>query len=145
VAALRLARGRLAGAEPTVPPPTPPAPAPPQLEPEDVAIDAFQVLRKQSVGYDFVFLDVREPDEWSGTGVIEGALAVPLGQLGRQIGQLDPEACVIAYCASGGRSTRAALLLREAGLTDAWSMAGGIRAWSREGGPLVPWPAADAS
>jgi rhodanese-related sulfurtransferase len=130
-----------AGDAPSEPAKADAAPAPVQrpapCEPEDVQLDAFHVLDKAGIGYDFIYVDVREPVERAATGIIEGAIAVPLGSLSQQLDRIPNGERIVCYCASGGRSTHAALTLRAAGYDDAWSLSGGIRAWSREGGELV--------
>lgn len=133
VGALRRVRERLAD-------PAQPEPVTSALAADDVRLDAFQVLRKAGVGYDFVFVDVREPDERAATGVIEGAVLLPLVELPTRLRALDREATVVAYCDDGSRSDRAALLLRAAGFDDAWSMGGGLRAWRKDGGEVEPAP-----
>ncbi|QDV89725.1 putative adenylyltransferase/sulfurtransferase MoeZ [Phycisphaerae bacterium RAS2] len=88
----------------------------------------------------FVLLDVRNPDEHS-TCRIEGALLFPLSDLANRLDELRDLAegkTVVAHCHHGGRSLKAAALLREAGLGPVKSMAGGIDAWSLEIDPSVP-------
>ena len=79
-----------------------------------------------------LLIDVREPDEHR-ICKIEGAELIPLGELQNRaadIRRLAAERPVIAHCHHGGRSLRAASLLREAGIPGAKSMAGGIDEWS---------------
>ena len=56
-----------------------------------------------------VFLDVREREEWD-EGHIPGAVHIPRGWLESRIEQAVPDRSrpIIAYCASGNRSTFAA-------------------------------------
>ena len=79
-----------------------------------------------------VLVDVREPDEWA-AGHAPGALHRPLDAL-------DPAEfagrSVITTCRGGGRGGRAAAALADAGVASA-SLAGGLRAWSDDGGALV--------
>ena len=81
-------------------------------------------------------VDVREPEEWHG-GHIPGALHIPLGELAARRGQLDPQRSIVTVCRSGQRSLRAAKHLRQAGASDAVSMAGGMLAWERAGLPTT--------
>jgi rhodanese-related sulfurtransferase len=79
---------------------------------------------------------VREPYEWD-AGRIDGAVHVPMGELGARLDELDREATIVVNCRVGGRSGIVVQALREAGY-DAWSLRGGLLAWDRAGAPLVP-------
>jgi molybdopterin/thiamine biosynthesis adenylyltransferase/rhodanese-related sulfurtransferase len=84
-----------------------------------------------------VFLDVREREEWD-EGHIPGAVHLPRGWLESRIEQTVPdrEKLIVAYCASGNRSTFAARTLEELGYEHVVSLAGGINDWKRRGYPL---------
>jgi rhodanese-related sulfurtransferase len=94
-------------------------------------IDPAEARRRLDAG-DTVLVDVREPHEWE-AGHAPGAVHRPLGSL-------DPAEfagrSVITTCRGGGRGSRAAHALEEAGV-DAASLAGGLRAWTEDGGPVV--------
>jgi adenylyltransferase/sulfurtransferase len=75
-----------------------------------------------------LLIDVREPDECE-SGMIEGAVNIPLGQLTQSLAHLPRGQRIVAYCQVGVRSLKAALILRERGWADAASMSGGIVAW----------------
>jgi rhodanese-related sulfurtransferase len=47
--------------------------------------------------------------------------------------QLDRSVPVYVYCASGGRSTRAAHVLKELGFTEIYNLSGGMKAWQDAG------------
>jgi sulfur-carrier protein adenylyltransferase/sulfurtransferase len=78
-----------------------------------------------------IILDVREPAEVA-ICRISGSRHIPLGELPRRLGELDPFSEVVVHCKSGGRSTRAVALLREKGFTRAFNMTGGILSWINE-------------
>ena len=92
-----------------------------------------------------IFLDVREPAEWS-AGHIPRAVHVPLGMLhfrGDPASPLaDPaltvhlNASIVVYCESGVRSLLGADLLKKMGYTNVVSMAQGIAGWGRKGYPV---------
>lgn len=64
-----------------------------------------------------LLVDVRTPGEYAG-GHIDGAINVPIDQIGRRLDDLGPtERPLVVYCLSGSRSARAADELREAGYT----------------------------
>lgn len=82
---------------------------------------------------DAVLLDVREDDEWA-AGHAPGAVHVPLSRLRPDTVPEAPTLLVI--CRVGGRSERAAEALRRAGY-EAYNVAGGMKAWSAAGLPVV--------
>lgn len=94
-------------------------------------IDPTEARRRIDAG-EAVLVDVREPEEWA-AGHAPDALHRPLGVL-------DPAEfagrTVITTCRGGGRGSRAAEALHEAGV-DAVSLQGGLRAWARDGGEIV--------
>ena len=109
---------------------TPADPEPAPLAREVTTAEADALRRSGSA----LLLDVREPSERE-VAHIPGSLHIPLGQL-RQLAGLflpDPARPIVAYCAVGVRSLRAASTLAALGYADVASMAGGIEAWQREG------------
>jgi rhodanese-related sulfurtransferase len=119
-------------------------PEPVVLEPEDVELDAFHVLDKRGIGYDFAFVDVRQIEELRMTGIIEGAVHIPLDTLAQRLDEVPRGQRVVVYCAAGARSLRGAMMLRAGGHDDAWSLAGGVRGWRADGGDLVPLASDDS-
>jgi hydroxyacylglutathione hydrolase len=77
-------------------------------------------------------LDVREPDEVE-RGAIAGATAIPLGDLPQRIADVPDGRPVLAYCASGMRSTTAASILERAGVDPVVNLRGGYGAWREVG------------
>jgi adenylyltransferase/sulfurtransferase len=84
-----------------------------------------------------VLVDVREPPEWE-IGHLAGARLLPLGVLGRRMGELNRHDPIVTYCHHGVRSLHAAELLLAAGFTDVRSLRGGLDAWARTVDPAVP-------
>ncbi|MFK7881611.1 rhodanese-like domain-containing protein [Roseobacter sp.] len=95
---------------------------------------------------DHVFVDLRDGTEQVKTGVIPGAIASSRGMMEFHI---DPESpahnpafnqdkTYVFYCASGGRSALAAAVAIDMGLTPVVNLSGGVAAWSKAGGDLVP-------
>ena len=78
-----------------------------------------------------VILDVREPSE-AAICSLPGARLIPLGELPRRLGELDPSAEIVVHCKSGRRSAQAVALLREKGFTRASNLTGGILSWINE-------------
>lgn len=73
-------------------------------------------------------LDIRGPGEVA-LGTIEGAGAIPVGQLPTRLEDLDPSAPTVVFCAGGYRSSVGASVLREAGFEDVSDIIGGYSAW----------------
>ena len=73
-------------------------------------------------------VDIRNPGE-SALGTIEGATAIPVGQLPGRLDELDPEAPTVVFCAGGYRSSVGASVLRQAGFDDVSDILGGYSAW----------------
>ena len=85
---------------------------------------------------DVRLVDVRQPHELEGKlGHIDGVENVPLDDLTTDAAGWDPEAEIVVLCRSGGRSGRAAKILRAAGFSRVASMAGGMIRWNDEGRP----------
>lgn len=84
-------------------------------------------------------VDCREEEELA-ICRIEGHEWVPLGRFPESIPTLaaDSAAGIVIYCHHGMRSQRAAAFLRANGVENAFSMAGGIEAWSQLIDPAVP-------
>ena len=96
-------------------------------------VDIEEADRRQRNGAQLV--DVRERGEWN-EAHIPGTVHIPLGELGKRAGELEPSRPVVALCRSGNRSKTAVQILQRSGFGDASSMAGGIVAWTRAGKPV---------
>jgi rhodanese-related sulfurtransferase len=88
-------------------------------------------------GETFVLLDVREPSELA-LARIDGVRAIPLGELARRTGELDPEQPTVCICHHGMRSARAAGHLASSGFRSVFNLAGGIDRWSAEVDARIP-------
>ncbi len=75
-----------------------------------------------------VLVDVREPSEYAEQR-LEGAVLIPLGQIGNRCRELDVDRPVLVYCRSGIRSNLAARKLAVKGFRQVINMAGGIVKW----------------
>ena len=100
-------------------------------------IEVTEVKQKLDRGDDFVLIDVREPHEYQICN-IPAAMLIPLGEVGKRLGELDPEADIVIHCKSGMRSARACGILRAAGFQHVRNMKGGILAWSDQVDRSVP-------
>lgn len=79
-------------------------------------------------------LDVRETSE-RGISCLPDDAHVPLGDLGKRIGELDTDAEIVIYCRTGNRSGIAADTLRRNGFTNVHNLLGGINAWAEQVDP----------
>ena len=93
------------------------------------AVDAGKVQAE------YLFLDVREDDEWQ-AGHIDGARHIPLRELSGRVGELPKGRPIVAVCRSGSRSAAAVRGLKQLGY-DAENLDGGVTAWSKAGLVLI--------
>jgi adenylyltransferase/sulfurtransferase len=103
----------------------------------DTEIDAVALKAKLDRGDKFQFIDVREPHEYQ-IAKIPGAKLIPLNDVPKRVGELDPDAETVVHCKMGGRSAKAADFLRAQGFKHVKNMLGGITAWSDKVDPSVP-------
>lgn len=98
-------------------------------------ISPQEALQRQQAGA--LLLDVREPYEHA-TGMAAGAVALPLGELLQRIQELAPDkdTAILAICAHGPRSLRAAHALQQLGYAHVVSVAGGTARWMDEDLPV---------
>lgn len=83
---------------------------------------------KEMVAAGAALIDVRTPAEFAG-GHVEGARNIPLQALPQRLAEVGPpEQPVVVYCQMGGRSAKAADLLRGAGYKDVFNL-----------GPITNW------
>ncbi|MEK7299116.1 MAG: molybdopterin-synthase adenylyltransferase MoeB [Candidatus Margulisiibacteriota bacterium] len=80
---------------------------------------------------EMVLIDVRQPEEYDECR-IAGSILIPLGELAGKISSLDPQRRYVMQCRSGGRSFRAAQLLKAAGFAEVYNLTGGILAWNAQ-------------
>jgi rhodanese-related sulfurtransferase len=102
-------------------------------DPSIPEIDASEAAARAASGA--VLLDVREADEWH-AGHVDGAVWIPMGQVGARSDEVPTDRPVLVICRSGGRSSRVVSALVQAGY-DAANVAGGMKAWQELGYPMV--------
>jgi sulfur dioxygenase len=120
------------------------------LAQEDIAKRGWAVSASQArelVGRpDVTLIDLRERTEREKHGVIPGSLHAPYPDLAANVrpgGMLHELAAatgrrMLFYCAFGERSAMAVRAAQDAGLTSACHIQGGIDAWKKANGPLLP-------
>ena len=119
------------------------------LRAEVIHIDSAELERLMAEGV--VVIDIRRPDEWSRTGVIEGTHSMTFFDaegnydLRAWMSKLMPVATgdqkIAILCHSGGRSRPVSRFLHEdIGYWRVYNVRDGIAAWIAEGRPTVPRP-----
>jgi rhodanese-related sulfurtransferase len=105
---------------------------PRQMRPESLA-------EKIRAGEPVYLLDVREPWEHEHARLPDSVL-IPLGELPQRISDVEPPAgaTVVVYCHHGIRSLSGAAILEANGFREAYSLFGGIDAWSQLVDSKVP-------
>src|SRR4051794_40338785 len=101
-------------------------------------IHPTDLKRMLDAGAPVVLLDVRQPEEHAYCA-LPGSVLIPLGELHARASEVDRGgAVVVVYCHQGVGSLRGAAILRQAGLPNVASLAGGIDLWSLAIAPAVP-------
>jgi len=104
-----------------------------------VEITPLEVKRRLDTGEKLHLIDVREPNEFALTR-IAGAELIPMRQIPAELQTLEgysDEAPIIVFCHHGVRSLNVVNWLRQHGVENCHSMAGGIDAWSLQINPSV--------
>jgi rhodanese-related sulfurtransferase len=96
-----------------------------------------ELKAKIDKGEKILLVDVRDPDEFA-FNRIQGAIHIPLHELGLRHKELDPEADIVTYCHLGVRSLKAAQILKSLEFSNVKHLAGGIDAWSTQVDASVP-------
>ena len=122
--------------------------APPYSSPIGPALTAINVMRNKLSGdargigpmmvkekleknEDFVFLDVRNQNEYDEVH-IDGTMLIPLGQLKERVDELPKDKEIIAFCKISLRGYEACKILDAAGFKDTKFMDGGVITWTFE-------------
>ncbi|TET99762.1 MAG: hypothetical protein E3J30_04065 [Anaerolineales bacterium] len=95
--------------------------------PEDWGfVTANAILQEISGNPDLIMIDVRSDDEIKATGIIEGAIHIPLEDfIDRKTDwPVDKDATIVTYCGYGHRSTIAMTILMTYGYSDVRSLGG---------------------
>ncbi|HUH82477.1 MAG TPA: molybdopterin-synthase adenylyltransferase MoeB [Nitrososphaerales archaeon] len=108
-----------------------------RASPRVAEVDATTLKRLMDSGSEIKLLDVREPYEYE-LCHLPGSKLIPLGELEKRVGELDPADEIVVYCQVGARSARAVELLSSKGFKRARNLMGGIRAWADSVDPKMP-------
>ena len=105
---------------------------------------------KRMVDEGALVVDIRRPEEWRQTGVIEGSYLITAfdeqGRMTREFpaffGELtNPEQPVVLICRTGNRTDALArMLIEQAGYQQVYNVTRGITSWIAAGGDVQPCP-----
>ena len=100
-----------------------------------VSVETLKAKRDDGSAF---ILDVREPHETQIATL--GATLIPVGDLETRIGELKGREHdeILIHCKTGGRSQRAATILKAHGFTNVSNVAGGITAWAERIDTTMP-------
>lgn len=101
------------------------------------AISVEELKRRLDAREDFDLVDVRELAEWT-IAHLPRARHIPLGELAKRWGELDPERALVVYCKMGMRSGMALRLLKQHGFRRVRNLEGGLDAWATRVDPRLP-------
>jgi hydroxyacylglutathione hydrolase len=99
-------------------------------------ISAPMVAEELAVADPPLLLDIRNPREWF-TKHIDGSVNIPLNHLQERIAEIPRDRRIAVHCAGGYRSSIAASILHQYGITNLIEMAGGLAAWDAAQLPVV--------
>ena len=103
--------------------------------PDEISVDQAYAVYEEGT----FLLDVRTPEEWEDYH-IEGTTLIPLDELESRLNELPRDEEIVVVCRSGNRSQVGRDILRQAGISQSTSMAGGVNAWYAAGYPTVGSP-----
>ena len=83
-----------------------------------------------------LLLDIRNPREWLAKH-IAGSVNIPLNHIEERIAEIPRDRRIAVHCAGGYRSSIAASILHQYGITNLVEMAGGLAAWDAAKLPVV--------
>ncbi len=104
----------------------------------DGEITPAELKRRLDRGEAITLLDVREPFEWLIANLGEyGARMIPMHEIPRRTGELDPSSEIVVYCQSGVRSADVQRFLQSAGFRRVRNLTGGILRWQHDVDPTI--------
>jgi rhodanese-related sulfurtransferase len=120
------------------------------LHQDDLAREGLSFTAREAIESlgrpEILLVDLRETSERSKHGTLAGALHAPYPTIEESLkpgGMLREVATatgrrIVFFCAFGERSAMAVIAAKEAGLANTAHIAGGIDAWKKAGGPVLP-------
>ena len=110
----------------------------------NLSVDDVQAMAERIESDDVLLVDLREIQEVIDLGTIPGAKHVPRGMLEFWADPASPyyrdyfaeEKKTVVFCAGGGRSVYATLVLEEMGFKDVAHLEVGFNGWQKAGGTV---------
>lgn len=97
------------------------------------SLNPLEVREKMAAGEEFVFLDVRTPQEFQEVRLpYDNVIFIPLGKLRERAGELPKERPIIVFCKVSMRGWEAQRILEGLGFNNVTFMEGGIATWAFE-------------
>ena len=115
---------------------TPAAPEPVAVN-NATEITSVELKQRLDRGEKPRIIDVREPNEYQ-INRIPGSALIPLGDVPKRYGELNPDEELVVHCKSGVRSAKAADFLRSVGFKRVLNLKGGILDWIDKVDPTQP-------
>ena len=115
---------------------TPAAPEPVTVN-HATEITSVELKQRLDRGERLKIVDVREPNEYQ-INRIPGSELIPLGDIPKRYGELNPDEEIVVQCKMGGRSAKAADFLRSVGFKRVLNLKGGILDWIDKVDPSQP-------
>lgn len=108
-----------------------------RLSGSSTALSPYDATQKMNEG-NAVFLDVRDESEFK-NGHLLNARSMPVTKLAERMHEIEKfkDKDIVVYCDNGMRTTRAIAKLKKSGLTQIFSLAGGLVAWEKANLPTV--------
>jgi rhodanese-related sulfurtransferase len=103
------------------------------IAPERIAIPDLQ--KKIETAKTLMIVDVRTPAEIQASGAVPNAVHIPVDQVDQHIGDFPKTGEVVFYCGGGGRASRAAQTLWDAGHRKVFYF--GMRDWKKRNLPTA--------
>ncbi|GAC1558909.1 MAG: MBL fold metallo-hydrolase [Vulcanimicrobiaceae bacterium] len=99
-----------------------------------ISVDELNARVERGLGAQLI--DVRRPAEHE-TGIVRGAIPIPLPTLEASLEKIDPERPIVIICGSGYRSSAAGSILESSGFSNITNVDGGMNAYNEKRLPTV--------
>lgn len=108
-----------------------------------LAVGTVEKLETMMDATDVFLIDVREESEVAETGMIPGAVNIPIRTLGQNLDQIPTDQPVVVYCKSGFRAALALGALQLAGYQNTQSFPPSFQGWEDAEVPAAEEPAVE--
>ncbi len=108
----------------------------PELVRTTERVSAPMAAEELASGEPPMVLDIRNPREWATRHIAE-SVNIPLNHLQERIAEVPRDRRIAVHCAGGYRSSIAASILHNSGVTNLIEMAGGLAAWDAARLPVI--------